>query len=824
MALLSLEAIHKEFPGVVALDGVCLDLEPGHVHALAGENGAGKSTLINIISGVIQPDRGRILRDGREVSIDSPRRARRLGIAVVHQEAAMFPDLTVAENIALPPGLPRWPGGWVRNRCLRGAARQHLAAVGADNVLPGRRAELLSAGQRQLVAIATAVSQKPRILLLDEPTASLTAEETERLHVSIRRLAASGTSVLYISHRIEELFQIADMVTVLRDGKRVWTKPLAEIDRETVVSAMVGRKVSYEPVSTCVRGSPALQIFGYTDRDGCFKDVHLEVHHGEVVGLYGMVGSGRSELAQSLMALRAPGAGTVKIHGREGAVKHPEAARGFRLCYVPEDRLTQGIFAGRSVRDNICAASWRFLRRFGWVSRRLEQDLTNRTAQRLEVTMTNGEQPVESLSGGNQQKTVLGRWLATDPDVLLLDEPTRGIDVGAKAEIHRIIDGLVGEGKAILLISSELPELVALSHRVYVMRDGRLAAELSGSAVTEPSVAAAALGGESADREQVAPRGRARWINVIREMGLVGALALAFALFAFLTPRFAEPANLVHILADVSLVTIAGVGMTAVIVGGGLDISIGSILALASACSVLAVKHGAPTIVGLSIALGIGAALGALNGSISAFTRVHPIVVTLGMLSVYKWAFLAVLDGQWIREMPAGVRALARARVVGLPAIIGFAVAAVALGDLVLRRHVLGRHLYAAGGNEALARTIGVRTRLLRVFAFAFCGATVGLAAILWAAQYNTVQSNLGEGFELQVIAACVVGGAAITGGSGSVIGTATAALLIGVIYNGMVMLGVHSDWQKAVFGVMIVAAVLLDRAVRRLVRGEEEA
>lgn len=491
--LLVLRGIAKAFPGVQALAGVSLELWPGEVHALVGENGAGKSTLIKIAAGVYLPDAGEILFEGRPVRLHSPRDAAALGIAVIHQEPYLFPTLSVLENLFMgfQPrrrllGLLDWPA-MVRR------AREVLQALGVALPLEVPAGELRAA-QQQLLQIARALLQDARVLIMDEPTSSLSQKEVATLFEIVRRLRARGVGILYITHRLEEVFALADRVTVLRDGRLVGTFPVATVTPGTLIAHMVGRELTHLfPHTPRPPGPVLLRVHGL-GRRGLFEGISLEVRAGEIVGLAGLVGAGRSEVAQAIFGLLPPETGFVEVDGRRLAPRAPWEAMAAGIVYLPEDRHRQGMVAPMSVRANLTLTVLHRLARLGFVDRRAEDALVRSYQARLRIRAASLEQPIGTLSGGNQQKVIVARGLAARPRVLILDEPTRGIDVGTKAEIHRLMDELAAQGMGILLISSELPEILGMSDRILVMRAGRLVGELSRAEATQERVMALAMG------------------------------------------------------------------------------------------------------------------------------------------------------------------------------------------------------------------------------------------------------------------------------------------------------------------------------------------
>jgi rhamnose transport system ATP-binding protein len=488
-----LSQIRKSFGAVRALKGVSFELVPGEVHALLGENGAGKSTLIKVITGAHQPDGGTLEVGGVEVSGLSPSRARELGIACIYQQPALFPDLTVAENIGLrlkKPGLfsrVRWAG-------QRGRAAELLKRIGAE-ISPAAEVRSLSMPEQQLVEIACALGSGARIVIMDEPTASLTQKEQHLLFAVVRDLRASGVGVVYISHRLEEIFALADRVTVLRDGESVGTNPVNDLTESQMIQLMVGREVSalYPPAE----GEPGEVVLSL-ENVGCscsgVRGVNLEVRAGEIVGLAGLVGAGRTELARVLFGITPGDEGTMRLLGERVAISDPREAISLGIAYVPEDRRKHGVILEMPIAHNMTMAIHRKLFRGGMLRFGAEESLAADFIRDLGIKAWGPAAPGGSLSGGNQQKVSVARWLATKPKLLILDEPTQGVDVGAKSEIHRIIRGLAKEGLAVLMISSDLPEVLGMSDRVGVMRGGELVKVMERSEADAATVMAAALG------------------------------------------------------------------------------------------------------------------------------------------------------------------------------------------------------------------------------------------------------------------------------------------------------------------------------------------
>ncbi|PSJ30196.1 sugar ABC transporter ATP-binding protein [Streptosporangium nondiastaticum] len=489
--LLRVEGVTKAFPGVRALDGVDLTLRAGEVHVLLGENGAGKSTLIKMLAGVHRPDTGRVLVAGREVAVRSAQDAERLGIATIHQEFNLVPGLTVAENIFLGRQ-PRTRLGLIDRRAMRARAAELLRRVRLD-VSPAAPVAELGIARLQMVEIAKALSLGARVLIMDEPTAVLTSEEVGTLFDIVRELRDSGVGIVFITHHLEEIAALGDRVTVLRDGRSVAEVP-ATTGEDELIRLMVGRDIAeqYPRERPAEPGAPLLRVRGLT-REPAFRDVGFDVRAGEVVGFAGLVGAGRTEVARALFGVDRYDAGTVEVDGRALARGDVRAAMRAGLGLVPEDRKGQGLLLDASLGDNLTLARLERDTRGGFVDRRGQRREAAAVAERLKVRMSGLEQSARTLSGGNQQKIVIGKWLLAGARLLILDEPTRGIDVGAKVEIYRLVNELTAAGHAVLMISSDLPEVLGMSDRVLVMAQGRIAGELAGERATQDAVMELAL-------------------------------------------------------------------------------------------------------------------------------------------------------------------------------------------------------------------------------------------------------------------------------------------------------------------------------------------
>lgn len=489
--LISARGISKQFATIEVLRDVDLDLQRGEIHALLGENGAGKSTFAKILAGVHRPSRGTLMLNGELVEIPNPLAAQKLGISLIHQEPISFPDLTVAENLVMgrthggPLGRVPW------SQMTRDANRlMALLGVKIDVSLPMRG---LSIADQQMVEIARAVDSDSRLIIMDEPTAPLTPKEVWTLFDIARRLRDEGRTIIFISHRLEEVRALCDRVTIFRDSKKVETAAIADLSNADIIRRMIGRplKEYMHKVGTTI-GELALEVDGLT-LPGVFHDISFTVRRGEIVGIGGLVGAGRTNVAQALFGVVPAESGTVKVHGAQVHITEPAEAIKLGLAFVSEDRAVSGIFRTLSVEENISAAIPEQIAPQGIIRRSVEKALSADSIKKLRIRLASARQPIGELSGGNQQKAILARWLLTDPSILILDEPTRGVDIGVKAEFYEMIGELAASGRAILLISSELPELLALCDRVLVMSEGRLTANLTRAEATQESIMSAAV-------------------------------------------------------------------------------------------------------------------------------------------------------------------------------------------------------------------------------------------------------------------------------------------------------------------------------------------
>lgn len=493
-AMLKMEGISKSFSGVVALNNVRLEVARGEVHALMGENGAGKSTLVKILSGLHQKDQGSICLNEKPVDIKSPKEALDLGISMIHQELNPVRAMTVSENIFLGKEPVRRFLGVVNRKQQRELALALFRELDVA-INPDAKMGDLPVSEMQLVEIVKAVSYNSGIIIMDEPTSAITGREVSKLFEIIRRLKSKGIAIIYISHKMDEIFRISDTITVLRDGQYIETRPARELDHDTLVKLMVGRKISeLFPKVNSSKGPVSIDVEGLTKR-GLFQDISFKARKGEVLGFAGLMGAGRTEVMETVFGLRHADAGSIKINGQEARIQSPADAIRHRMALITEDRQLKGLNLKASVKDNLTLVNLKKFSRFSqWLQLKKENLATDAEIEKLRIKTRNRNQIVKTLSGGNQQKVVLAKWLLNDPEILILDEPTRGIDIGAKAEIYKIIAQLAGQGKTIIMISSELEEILGLCDRAIVLYHGKISGEFERGSFTQENIIKAAMG------------------------------------------------------------------------------------------------------------------------------------------------------------------------------------------------------------------------------------------------------------------------------------------------------------------------------------------
>ena len=818
--------VRKAYGGVVALDGVDFAAAPGEVHALLGENGAGKSTLIKILTGAVRPDRGVVLRDGEPVQLRSRRDAQRLSIGAVFQELSLVRDLTVAQNIWFGRE-PRTPLQTIARRRLEPDTRDVLARLGIEGLDPGQRVAELSLAQRQLVEIARTVARDPRVLILDEPTSSLSAHEVDWLLDLARRLAGAGVCVIFISHRMAEVRRVADRVTIFRNGHHVSTHAMSDVDDDEIVNAMLGRRPArlYPDKHPTTDQTVALEVRDLADGNR-LRGATFQVRTGEVLGIGGLQGQGQTELLQGLYgAIRTTG--EIIVEGTVQRIDNPRAAlaAGVGLALVPEDRQREGLLLPKSIRENIVLPVLDRVTRGGLVRRRAEQEVVAQATARLNVAATGPEQTAGSLSGGNQQKVVIAKVLLTEARILLLHDLVRGVDVGTKSEIFQLIRDLAAEGYTVLFYSTDLQELINVSDRVLVLSDGVVAASLEGPTLTEENVLRAAIGTDSALPTQASPAAAAgdahessRGLRESVGRGLAAALrvnALAYAMLIALVLLYASRQSGVLTLDQLNLTSAAtmtlilvATGQTIVVLAGGIDLSVGGIVSLATVIAATRFESG-PIGVWIAAILIGGVVLGALNGALISALRMDPFIVTLATWSIWSGASLLIMDTTG-GVIPASFVAVGNDLVAGVAPAVLLIVGLLVFWTVFLRTRS-GTRVAAVGSSRLAAYLSGVNLSRTTILAYAFSGFFAALAGLYLTTQTTSGSPIAGDEFILTSVAAVVIGGSNLAGGRASLGGTIAAALTLTLIGNVVFSFGLAAGWQIAVSGALLILAVLVN-------------
>ena len=831
----ALIGVSKTFGATRALSDVTVKLRPGRVVALVGENGAGKSTCVKTLSGRYSPDGGHVEIDGQPVRLSGPLEAQDLGIAVVSQHPTLFGELSIVENMFAGKEL-RTKFGLLDHAAMKREAKVYLDRVGLAYD-PSHTVSRMSTSEHQMLEIAKALAANSKVLILDEPTATLSSGEVARLFEVIDDLRAKGVAMLFVGHRLEEIFHVADDLVILRDGKLIHTCLAQDLTPESTVTYMVGRELGdIYPVNDAEIGDPVLTVAGLSS-DAGVKNVSFQVRAGEIVAMAGLVGSGRTEVARMLFGIDKATTGTITLDGREIAPSSSAAAMAQGIAYISEDRRGQSVIEDFSILENATLPVIRKATKFGLILRQLQLALISGPLGQMSLKFASYDQHVGELSGGNQQKVVIAKWLATNPRLLILDEPTQGVDIGAKAEVHKLVVGLAEQGIGVLMISSDLPEVLGMGDRVLVMRRGELVAEFARGEATEENVTTAATGAaesaksakpaafavaaaDSADDSTAGARNRGLpAVLRRREFGLVGVL-LAIAIIATtINGNFVNPTNLSRLIAEASLVGVVALGQMVVILTRNIDVSIASNIGLVAYIFGFVVRPpGWPLATSLLVGLLVGVLIGAVNGLIVSYGRVPSIVVTLGTLYVFRGIDAILSQGDQISagSIPQGFIDFVEAAPLKIPMLTWiFVILALALGFL-LKHTVFGRHFYQVGSNPEGARALGLNVERTLLIAFVICGGLAALCGILWAAHYGTVDGQTAYGGELQVIAAVVVGGVALRGGSGTVGGVILGVMVLFSLYNALTLARVDSLAIQAFYGAAILIAVGFDAVVSR--------
>jgi ribose transport system ATP-binding protein len=811
--VLSLANVTKTYPGVTALDGVSLEVVEGEVHALLGENGAGKSTLMAVAAGATAPDSGTVEIGGSRLTEASPAMAQALGIAVVYQHTSVLDDLTVAENLlyCVPPerraniNTEQW-------------IAEQLAAVGAHFDRRTRVGQL-STADRQLVEIAKALALQPKVLVLDEPTEALTAVETEQLFVQIAKIKSRGTAIVYISHRLPEVRRIADRISILRDGRFRGTFAAAGVSEQEILALIIGRSIdrAFPQKGGSAEGVPPVLVArGIANR--MLQGVDLDVRPGEIVGLAGVEGNGQRDFIRALAGLETA-AGEIRVRDRAVGLSNPVAAQDGGIIYLPGDRHAEGLFLSLSIRENLAALVLDPLSRLGFVSRKKETALVGDQMKALAVKATSQEEGISHLSGGNQQKVLFARSLATNPTVLLADEPTRGVDAGARIELYRILRDVAEKGAGVIVLSSDALELQGLCDRVVVFSRGSIVRSLTGDEITEENITGAAIGAATA-RQKVAEAVSAgaasfqRFVSGDYAPTLI-LIALIIALGIYTTSvngKFLSARSINGTLFLASALAFVSIGQLIVLMTGGIDLSVGPLTGLIVVILSFFLGDDQGTgmlVLGFAIAIGAALLIGFLNGFLIRIVGLSAVVTTLAMFIAIQGvslAFRSVPDGYYRSSV---VKAITT-KFGFLPLAFIIVCVLVVLCEIALRKTRFGMEIRAIGSNEVAAHRLGAKVTRSVILAYVLCSFFTALGGILLSAQIGIGDPSVGQNYTLQSISAVVLGGASIFGGRGSFLGALAGVVLIQEITTTTGFLGLGTAWQYWLPGLLILLATAM--------------
>ncbi|MGX5682856.1 ATP-binding cassette domain-containing protein [Schumannella luteola] len=822
-AALTLTGITKTYPGVRALDDVSVSVERGKVHAVLGENGAGKSTLVGIAAGSVVPDSGTIGLGGEQFARIQPRAARERGLAIVYQIPALAPSLTVLDAVLLL--LPE-----SKRPARRGAGEwltRHFEKLGL-RIDPAATISSLSLREAHLIEIAAALASEPSVLVLDEPTEALGPEETRWLFDRIEELLAQDVAIVYITHRIPEVVEIATDLTVLRDGKVVGRGVVADYTEDQIVELIVGRSLETtfpDKATTAPEDEPLLEVLELSGPG--FSNISLSLLPGQIIGLAGVEGNGQREFLRALGG-HGSTSGRMLVRGEEVSLRNPRSTTRAGVAFLPGDRIGKAMFGKMSVRENVIAPSIDEAMPTGFADRRREYRLTRQAVEGLAVKTPTLETPVMALSGGSQQKVLLARARLGNPRVLLVEDPTQGVDAGARVEIYAFLRALAESGVAVVVLSTDAVELEGLCDRVIVFSRGQVQATLSGADVTERAITGAAVLSTTGSVRTVdaVPARKRRIPPALRgevQAGVLVFLTIALGIATtFVSSAFVSPLNISQLLAGASVIILVGLAQLLVVMTGGIDLSVGSVIAL-STVVISFFGQGGPGyfVLGVALTIAVGLVVGLVNGLLVTRLSLPPVIATL----VTSIAIVGV--AQVLRSSPGGsatsdIMTAIGTTIGGVPLVLVVAIGVSVLIWFVIQRTGLGRGFRAAGSDPVKANRMGVSVPRMRLYAAVAAGVLAALAGLVLYTRTGIGDANTGQALTLTSVTAIVIAGASIFGGSGSAIAVAAAGLLLQTITNALSYLGLSLSWQYWLQGAFVLIAAVIPMVARYRRRARE--
>ncbi len=819
---LAFSAISKSFGDFEALRDVSFDLAAGEIVGLVGANGAGKSTLLKIAGGVHPASSGGMRLGGKDYRPSSPADAKASGIASVFQELNLFLGMSVAENIFVDDGRRnRW--GLIDWKSMNGEAERVLSRCGLE-IPPVTRVSDLGLAQQQIVEIVRALSRRPRILLLDEPTASLSEEQTAWLFAQVREAAAAGASVLYVSHRLDEVTELCNRCVILRDGALVATQEKGEIRKDLLIRHMVGREIAGGRRVRRPTGGTGKVILECQDLsvDGKLHGITFQVHEGEILGIAGLVGAGRTELLNAVYGILPPDSGTVRRDGVDLAITHPRVAIGHGIAQVSEDRKREGLFFGETVTRNLNASAVANRPSLAFIDRRKERARAAGIAGRIALDARHLEGLVDRLSGGNQQKVVFGRALLTEANLLLLDEPTRGVDVGAREEIYAVIEEASRRGTGVLLVSSDWEEIVKLADRAIVLRDGQIVGELAGDDVTESAMLHLCTGQKV--RRSAKEQGEGFWPRLGRMLlsadNRITVLSILFAAVfvtgSVVSPFFLNTINLSNLAWQSFAYYLLTIGQLAVIICGGIDLSVSAAMTIIGVIGIT-VYDAVPgaAVLCLAAMLAAGILIGLANGLLTVRAKVNPFIATLGVGIVLQGISLTITPRP-IYPTPQLMKDVANGTLLGIPIVVFAGLALFGIFFALLGHTRFGRRLYAVGESDLKASWSGLPVAVTKVSSYLIASVMAAVAAFYMLGRTGGAEPAVDPRLTLDSIAYALIGGATLAGGRGSLAGSTITILLMIMLLNVLGHSGVGLFYQQIVRAVLLLVIVI---AYERLAR-----
>lgn len=813
--ILSINNIAKRFGGVRALKGVSFDIKRGEILGLLGANGAGKSTLLKIIGGIEKADSGEIFYEGEVLHAENPHAAQKKGLISVYQELNVFLHMSAAENLFLGKE-PKNKFGLLDLKSMTQQAREVFSAFGLD-ISPNTLLQDLSIAKRHLIEIVRAMQEAPKVLMLDEPTAVLSDDQIKWLFQMLRELVARGTTIIYVSHRLDEIVELCDRCVVLRDGSL--SAFLEEnFDKKQIIKAMIGRNINIEKKESSCSLEDSVFACENLSIKGKISDISFNICKGEILGIGGLVGAGRSELLRAIYGLDKLDSGRITINGEEIKNKHPNDAIRNKMVLISEDRKLEGLFLKESIVNNISANTIRKWSKYGFIKRKMEESAAREISEEVCLDTNRLLKPAVTLSGGNQQKVVLGKALLTGADILLLDEPTRGVDVGAREDIYNIIKSLASEGKSILLVSSDWEELLSLSDRLIVMSEGRMTAELTGDDISEEDVmhysTIANIGKTEtkAQNDSLLTKARDYLITSKSNTSFFCALLMVLMIVGTLTlPNFLSFINTRNILNQSFLYILLTLGQILVIIHGNADLSMSATMTVAGLLGLTIMKSGEGMLVpGILAMIVFGILIGIIIASIVVIGKMNPLIATFAIGMVLQGVAL-IITPRPISPSPDIFKNIVRATFLGLPLIFYIGLVIIIVFAVILKFTSLGRRIFAVGENSVAALWSGLSVKPTQFISFIICSVMAVIGSLFMLGRSGAAEATVAFRVNLDAVAFALIGGGSWSGGKGSIFGSVAAIFTVIVLMNILGSLNVGTHQRDVIRGVFLITIIALN-------------